>query len=165
MVSHPFNEEDRVNTRKLMTALCVAATAIAASGCAVHSHRGKEVLSTDQIYPAIGPYSQMVGHGKVIYFSGVIPLDKTGTTIVGATTEEQTRQVLDYIRAKLASQGLNFSDVLMSTVYMKDLNDFAAMNRVYGEYFQKDPPARATLEVARLPRDARIEIAVVAARR
>lgn len=154
-----------MNMRKLITALCVLAAAIATTGCAGHVHRGKEVLSTDKIYPAIGPYSQMVGHDKVIYFSGVIALDKTGTTIVGATTEEQTRLVLDYIRAQLASQGLDFSDVLMSTVYMKDLNDFAAMNRVYGEYFQKDPPARATLEVARLPRDAKIEIAVIAARR
>lgn len=154
-----------MNTRKLITALCVLATAVATSGCAGHSHRGKQVLSTDQIYPAIGPYSQMIGHDRLIYFSGVIALDKTGTAIVGTTTEEQTRLVLDYIGAKLASQGLGFADVLMSTVYMKDLNDFAAMNRVYAEYFQKDAPARATLEVARLPRDARIEIAIVAAHR
>jgi reactive intermediate/imine deaminase len=161
----PFNEEERVNIHKLMTAVCFLAVAIAATGCAGHVHRGKEVLTTDKIYPAIGPYSQMIGHDNVIYFSGVIPLDKTGTTIVGTTIEEQTRLVLDYIGAELASQGLNYRDVLMSTVYMKDLNEFAVMNRVYGEYFQQDPPARATLEVARLPRDAKIEIAVIAGRR
>lgn len=82
------------------------------AGCA--TPRGKEVLSTDRIYPAIGPYSQMIGHGNVIYFSGVIALDKTGTRIVGTTTEEQTRLVLDYIGAELASQGLTFEDVLIA---------------------------------------------------
>jgi reactive intermediate/imine deaminase len=107
----------------------------------------------------------MVGHGKVIYFSGVIPLNRAGTAIEGTTIAEQTRLVLDYIGAELGSQGLGYEDVLTSTVYMKDLNEFAAMNAVYGQYFRKDPPARATLEVARLPRDAKIEIAVIAARR
>ena len=75
------------------------------------------------------------------------------------------RAVLDHIGEKLKSQGLSHDDVLMSTVYMKDLNDFAAMNRVYGEYFKTNPPARATVQVARIPRDALIEIAVVAGRR
>lgn len=151
--------------QKLLTALCLAATALAATGCATPGAGGKVVLSTDKIYPAIGPYSQMIGHGNVIYFSGVIALNKEGTAIVGTTIEEQTRLVLDYIGAELASQGLRYEDVLTSTVYMKDLNEFAAMNAVYAQYFQKDPPARATLEVARLPRDAKIEIAVIAARR
>jgi 2-iminobutanoate/2-iminopropanoate deaminase len=103
------------------------------SGCAMPAMGGKVALSTDKSYPAIGPYSQMIGHGRLVYFSGVIPQNKAGT-------------------------------VLSSTVYMKDLNDFATMNRVYATYFTKDPPARATVEVARLPRDARIEIAVIAAR-
>lgn len=154
-----------MNIQTLLTVVCVVAAAMATSGCAVPGHGGKVVLSTDKIYPAIGPYSQMIGHGQVIYFSGVIPLNKEGTAIVGTTIEEQTKLVLDYIGAELSSQGLGYGDVLMSTVYMKDLNEFAAMNRVYGEYFQKDPPARATLEVARLPRDAKVEIAVIAARR
>ena len=148
---------------KLMTLACCLAGALALGGCAVPG--GKVALSTDKIYPAIGPYSQMIGHGNLIYFSGVIPLNKAGTAIEGATTEEQTKLVLDYIGMGLASQGLRFEDVVSSTVYMKDLNDFAAMNRVYGQYFQKDPPVRATLEVARLPRDAKIEIAIIAARR
>lgn len=154
-----------MNIKKGMTVAGFVAVAMAATGCAVPGGAGKVVLSTDQIYPAIGPYSQMIGHGKVIYFSGVIALNKAGTAIEGTTIEEQTRLVLDYIGAELASQGLTYEDVLTSTVYMKDLNEFAAMNAVYGQYFKKDPPARATLEVARLPRDAKIEIAVIAARR
>jgi 2-iminobutanoate/2-iminopropanoate deaminase len=154
-----------VDIKRLLTALCIAAGSLALTGCATPGAGGKVVLSTDKVYPAIGPYSQMVGHGNLIYFSGVIALNKAGTAIEGATIEEQTKLVLDYIGMELESQGLRYEDVLTSTVYMKDLNEFAAMNRVYGEYFQKDPPARATLEVARLPRDAKIEIAVIAARR
>jgi 2-iminobutanoate/2-iminopropanoate deaminase len=154
-----------VNINKLIAAACVVAGACLTSGCATPDGGGKVVLSTDKIYPAIGPYSQMVGHGKLIYFSGVIPLNQAGTAIEGTTIEEQTHKVLGYIGAELASQGLGFEDVLTSTVYMQDLNEFAAMNRVYGEYFKKDPPARATLQVARLPRDAKIEIAIIAARR
>jgi enamine deaminase RidA (YjgF/YER057c/UK114 family) len=73
--------------------------------------------------------------------------------------------VLDYVGAGLASQGLTYDDVLSSTVYMQDLNEFAAMNAVHGQYFKKDPPARATIQVARIPRDARIEIVIVAGRR
>jgi reactive intermediate/imine deaminase len=146
-------------------ALCLAASAGAMSGCASLGAPHKQVLSTDKIYPAIGPYSQMIGYGNLIYFSGLIALNKEGTAIEGATTVEQTRRVLDYIGAGLASQGLTYDDVLSSTVYMQDLNDFAAMNAVYGEYFKKDPPARSTIQVARLPRDAKIEIAVIAGRR
>ena len=138
---------------------------ILAGGCAMPGTGSKVVLSTDKTYPAIGPYSQMVGHGRLIYFSGVIPLNKEGTAVQGTTIEEQTRLVLEYIGMQLQSQGLGYTDVLNSTVYMKDLNDFAAMNRIYGEFFKEAPPARATVEVARLPRDVKIEIAVVAARR
>ena len=125
---------------------------------------GKVVLRSDKIYPPIGPYSQMVGHGNLIYFSGFIALNQAGTAIEGATIEEQTRRVLDYIGAGLASQGLTFDDVLSSTVYMRDLDEFAAMNRVYAGYFRRNPPARATIQVARLPRDAKIEISIIAAR-
>lgn len=125
---------------------------------------GKVVLRSDKIYPPIGPYSQMVGHGNLIYFSGFIALNQAGTAIEGATIEEQTRRVLDYIGAGLASQGMTFDDVLSSTVYMRDLDEFAAMNRVYAGYFRRNPPARATIQVARLPRDAKIEISIIAAR-
>jgi reactive intermediate/imine deaminase len=151
-----------VDKKHLLIALCIGASACALTGCATPH---KTVLSTDKIYPAIGPYSQMIGYGNLIYISGIISLNKTGTAIEGTTIEEQTKHVLDYIGAGLASQGLSYDDVLNSTVYMKDLNEFAAMNGVYGQYFKKDPPARATIEVARLPRDAKIEIAVVAGHR
>lgn len=144
----------------LMLALTTLLTA-----CAVPAQSGKQILSSNKMYPAVGPYSQMVAHGGTIYLSGVLPLNATGTTIQGSTIEEQTKAVLDHIGEKLRSQGLSHDDVLMSTVYMKDLNDFAAMNRVYGEYFKTNPPARATVQVARIPRDALIEIAVVAGRR
>ncbi len=124
----------------------------------------KQIQSTGDIYPAIGPYSQMVQTGNLVFLSGVIPLNKAGNAVQGATIDEQTRLVLDYIGAKLKSQGLGFENVVMSTVYMKNLNDFAAMNKIYAEYFKSQPPARATVEVARLPRDVLIEIAVVAAK-
>lgn len=154
-----------MNIRTTLMTASAAALALLAGGCAMPALGGKVVLSTDQTYPAIGPYSQMVGHGRLIWFSGVIPLNKEGTAVQGTTIEEQTRLVLDYIGMQLQSQGLTYGDVVSSTVYMQDLNDFAAMNRVYGEYFKEAPPARATVGVARLPRDVKIEIAVVAARR
>jgi reactive intermediate/imine deaminase len=137
----------------------------ATANCTPSGRDGKAVLRTDNIYPPIGPYSQMVAYGNLIYFSGFAPLNLAGTAIEGVTIEEQTKRVLDYISAGLESQGLTFDDVLSVTVYMKDLNEFAAMNRIYAGYFRKDPPARATIEAARLPRDAKIEISVIAARR
>lgn len=137
--------------------------AVGLAGCAAPGKR--EVFSTHQIYPAIGPYSQMVAHGNTLYFSGVLPLNAAGTAINGNSIEEQTHAVLKFIGAKLQSQGLSYEDVLSTTVYMKDLNEFSAMNKVYGEYFRTAAPARATVEVARLPRDVKIEIAAVVGRR
>lgn len=151
------------STRGLALVGAVAIAALA-TGCAAPGP-GKQIVSTDKIYPAIGPYSQMAVSGRTIYLSGVLPLNLAGNAIQGTTIEEQTRQVLTLIGEKLKSQGLTHDDVLMSTVYMKDLNDFAKMNQVYGEFFKTNPPARATVQVARIPRDAMIEIAVVAARR
>ena len=153
----------RYPKRRAMPGLVAVAAALVLTGCALPVKR--EVLSTNQIYPAIGPYSQMVAHGSTIYLSGVLPLNAAGNAVVGTSIEEQTRGVLDFIGAKLKSQGLGYEDVLFSTVYMKDLNEFATMNKVYGEYFRSNPPARATVEVARLPRDVKIEIAVIAGRR
>ncbi|ABR90235.1 translation initiation inhibitor [Janthinobacterium sp. Marseille] len=144
--------------------LMLAVTAVL-TGCAAPAQPGKQILSTSKMYPAVGPYSQMVAHGGTIYLSGVLPLNAAGNAIQGTTIEEQTKAVLDHIGEKLKSQGLSHDDVLMSTVYLKDLNDFAAMNRVYGEYFKTNPPARATVQVARIPRDALIEIAVIVGRK
>jgi 2-iminobutanoate/2-iminopropanoate deaminase len=143
---------------QLVAGLFVAA---ALSGCAM---TGKTVHATANVYPAIGPYSQMVQSGNTYYLSGVIPLNKAGNAVEGASIEEQTRLVLTYIGEVLRAQGMTYDNVVMSNVFMKDLNDFAKMNGVDGEFFKTNPPARATVEVARLPRDVRIEIAVIASK-
>jgi 2-iminobutanoate/2-iminopropanoate deaminase len=140
--------------------LAAGLLAIAAlSGCASGA---RTVHTTQNIYPAIGPYSQMVQAGNTYYLSGVIPLNKAGNAVEGATIEEQTRLVLNYIGEVLKAQGMTHANVVMSNVYMKDLNEFAKMNAVYGEFFKTSPPSRATVEVARLPRDVKIESAVIA---
>jgi len=149
-------------TRSMSVVVAVLATLL--GGCAVTGGSAKQIHSTPDVYPAIGPYSQMVQAGNLYFLAGVIPLNKAGTAVQGATIEEQTRLVLDYIGAKLKSQGMSFDNVVMSNVFMKDLNEFAAMNKVYAEYFKSGPPARATVEVSRLPRDVKIEIAVIASR-
>ena len=146
------------------TRTALAAIAIAAlSGCATHMQmHEKTIHTTSAVYPAIGPYSQMVQSGNTYYLSGVIPLNRAGDAVQGTTIEEQTRLVLTYIGEILRAQGMSHDNVVMSNVYMKDLNEFARMNAVYGEFFRHKPPSRATVEVARLPRDVRIEIAVIA---
>ena len=149
-----------MQTTRIASALALAASVVLA-GCA---STGKIIHTTTDVYPAIGPYSQMVQTGNLYFLAGVIPLNKAGNAIQGTTIEEQTKLVLDYIGAKLKSQGMTHDNVVMSTVYLKNLNDFAAMNRVYGEYFKTAPPGRATVEVARLPRDVLVEIAVVASK-
>ena len=131
----------------------------ALSGCAM---TGKTIHTTANVYPAIGPYSQMVQSGNTYYLSGVIPLNKAGNAVEGTTIEEQTRLVLNYIGEVLRAEGMSHDNVVMSNVFMKDLNEFARMNTIYGEFFKTNPPSRATVEVARLPRDVRIEIAVIA---
>lgn len=153
----------RLNTQRLVLACGMGVLALGLTGCAAPHKR--EVLSTTQVPPAIGPYSQMVAHGSTIYFSGMLPLNAQGTAIQGTTIEEQTRTVLEHIGAQLKSQGLSYEDVLSTSVFMKDLNEFAAMNKVYGEYFKTAAPARATVEVARLPRDVKIEISAIVGRR
>jgi reactive intermediate/imine deaminase len=164
-------QEMKTGTSKALLALALAAASVTglANDKSERDHsdkdKGKVVLRTDKIYPPIGPYSQMVAYGNLIYFSGFIALNKTGDALEGTTIEEQTRRVLDYIGAGLESQGLGYDDVLSVTVYMKDLNEFAAMNQVYAGYFRRDPPARSTIQAARLPRDAKIEISIVAGRR
>jgi 2-iminobutanoate/2-iminopropanoate deaminase len=150
--------------RSVQLAFSLAAAAFVFAGCASMGNApAKQVHSSPDLYAAIGPYSQMVQAGNLLFLSGVIPLNRAGNAVEGTTIEDQTRLVLTYIGAKLKSRGLTHDDVVMSTVYMKNLNDFAAMNRVYAEFFKTAPPSRATVEVARLPRDVLIEIAVVAA--
>ena len=146
----------------LIRTAAAAAAAVILSGCATGP--SKVIHSTNDVYPAIGPYSQIVQAGNMYFLAGVIPLNKAGNAVQGSTIEEQTKLVLDYIGAKLKSQGMSYDNVVMSNVYLKNLNDFATMNRIYAEYFKSAPPARATIEAARLPRDVLIEIAVIAAK-
>ena len=124
----------------------------------------RRIVVTDAMPKAIGPYSQAVWAGDILFCAGQIPLDPaTGNMVAGGIAEQATR-VLDNIRGLLQSQGLDFGNVVKSTVFLSDMNNFAAMNEVYAKYFVKDPPARSTVQVARLPKDALVEIEVVAAR-
>ncbi len=122
----------------------------------------KEIISTENAPNAIGPYSQAVKVGAMVFVSGQIPIDpKTGEFVSNDVTE-QTQQVLKNLSAVLEAAGSNLSDVVKTTVFLADMNDFTAMNAVYGEYFTANKPARATVEAARLPRDAKVEIDCIA---
>ncbi len=122
----------------------------------------KEVISTKKAPSAIGPYSQGIKAGKLVFSSGQIPLDpKTGTFPEGI--EAQTRQSLTNCKAVLEASGASMSDVVKTTVFLSDMENFAAMNAVYATFFEGDCPARSAVEVARLPKDALIEIECIAA--
>jgi 2-iminobutanoate/2-iminopropanoate deaminase len=123
----------------------------------------RTVISTEAAPAAIGPYSQAIVYNGIAYLSGQIPLDPASGKIVEGGIEEQTVRVLENLGAVLEACGSNYSMVLKTTIFVKDMNDFAKVNEVYGRYFGTNPPARATLEAARLPRDVRVEIEAVAA--
>ena len=124
----------------------------------------RQIVATDAAPKAVGPYSQAVWAGDLLFCAGQIPLDPaTGNMVAGGITEQTTR-VLDNIRGVLQSQGLDVGNVVKSTVFLSDLDNFGAMNEVYAKYFVKEPPARSTVQVARLPKDALVEIEVVATR-
>lgn len=123
----------------------------------------RSIVSTDQAAPAIGPYSQAVMTDTMVYCSGQIPLTPAGQMVDG-DVKAQTEQVFSNIKAVLAAAGSSLEQVVKVTVFLHDMNDFAAMNEVYGKYFTSNPPARSTVQVARLPRDAKVEIEVTALR-
>ena len=124
----------------------------------------RQVVATDAAPKAVGPYSQAVWAGDLLFCAGQIPLEPaTGNIVPGGITEQATR-VLENIRGLLQSQGLDFKNVVKSTVFLSDMNNFTAMNEVYARFFTKEPPARSTVQVARLPKDALVEIEVVATR-
>jgi 2-iminobutanoate/2-iminopropanoate deaminase len=124
----------------------------------------KEVIYTEAAPKPIGPYSQAVKAGNMLFVSGQIPIDpKTGEVVKGGI-KEQTRQVLENIRAVLEAAGYTLNDVTMAFVFLADLNMFPEYNEVYAQYFKEKPPARVTVQAARLPRDVLIEIAVIAAK-
>jgi 2-iminobutanoate/2-iminopropanoate deaminase len=124
----------------------------------------KRIVATDAAPKAVGPYSQAVWAGNTLYCAGQIPLDPATGALVPGGIAEQTARVLDNIGAVLQSQGLSFADVVKATVFLADMNDFAAMNEVYAKYFSLQPPARSTVQVARLPKDAAVEIEITAHR-
>ena len=122
----------------------------------------KDVVLTQQAPLPIGPYSQAVTvQGTLVFTAGQVPLRPSGEVVAGDITV-QTRQVLDNLKAVLEASGSNLASVVKTTVFLKDLADFGAMNEVYAEYFIQTPPARTTVEVARLPKDAKVEIDAVA---
>ena len=120
-------------------------------------------VSSPDAPKAIGPYSQAVRAGQLLFLSGQVPLDPASGNMVDGDVAIQTRRVLDNLRAILTTAGLTYSDVVRTTVFLADMNDFGVMNHVYGTYFSEPYPARSTVQVARLPKDARIEIDVIAA--
>lgn len=122
----------------------------------------KQAVSSPDAPKAIGPYSQAVRAGQLLFASGQIPTDPATGAIVDGDVGAQTRRVFDNLNAVLTTANLSFADVVKTTVFLADMNDFAAMNEVYGKYFSEPYPARATVQVARLPKDARVEIDLIA---
>ena len=121
-----------------------------------------QVIHTENAPKAIGPYSQAVKAGNMLFVSGQVPFVPETMEIVEGDVKAQTAQSLKNVQAILAEAGLDFSHVVKSTVFIKDMNEFAAINEVYAEYFGENKPARACVEVARLPKDVKVEIEVIA---
>ncbi len=122
----------------------------------------KQIISTGKAPQAIGPYSQAVVSNGFAFLSGQIPLDPATGSLVDGDIAAQTARVLENLRAVLEASGSSLGQVLKTTVYLKDMSEFSRMNEVYARYFPEHPPARATVEAARLPRDVRVEIDCIA---
>jgi 2-iminobutanoate/2-iminopropanoate deaminase len=122
----------------------------------------KQALTTSDAPAAIGPYSQAIRAGDFLFVSGQIPLDPATGTLVEGSVGDQTHRVLRNLEAILGAAGTSFEHVVKTTVYLADMADFAAMNEIYGTYFPQPAPARATIQAARLPRDVRVEIDLIA---
>lgn len=122
----------------------------------------KEIIATENAPGAIGPYSQAVKAGNMVFCSGQIPIDVATGEFVSDDVADQTRQVLTNLSAVLEAAGTSLNNVVKTTVFLADMNDFTAMNEVYAEFFSENKPARATVQAARLPKDARVEIECIA---
>ncbi|OGP96168.1 MAG: hypothetical protein A2157_20215 [Deltaproteobacteria bacterium RBG_16_47_11] len=122
----------------------------------------KRVIHTDKAPKAIGPYSQAIQAGNFLFLSGQIPLDPTSGELVKGDIREQARRVLENLKGVLESQNLGMENVIKVTIFLKEMGNFSQVNEVYGTYFPSSPPARSTVEVARLPRDVDIEIEAIA---
>ena len=123
----------------------------------------KQIIATEKAPTAIGPYSQAVVSNGIVFLSGQIPLDPATGQLIEGDVVAQTERVLENIRAVLEAAGSSFDRVLKTTVFLKDMGDFPKMNDVYARYFGVNPPARSTVEAARLPRDVQVEIECIAA--
>lgn len=122
----------------------------------------KEIISTSKAPSAIGPYSQGIKVGNMVFISGQIPIDPDTGNVVEGGIKEQTKRVLENIKAILESIGGSLNNVVKTTVFMVDLGEFSEMNEVYKEYFPNNPPARSTIQVSALPKNVRIEIEAIA---
>ena len=122
----------------------------------------KHAISSPNAPKAIGPYSPAIRAGQLLFVSGQVPIDPATGNLIAGGIADQTRRVLDNVGALLEAGHRSFGDVVRTTVFLADMNDFAAMNEVYGQFFSAPYPARATVQVARLPKDARVEIDVIA---
>ncbi len=122
----------------------------------------KDIVATDRAPRAIGPYSQAVRAGDLVFASGQIPIDPATGEFVAGGVAEQTEQVLRNLTAVFEAAGVGMNQIVKTTVFLADMDDFTAMNEVYGRFFGAEPPARATVQAARLPRDARVEIEAIA---
>ena len=123
----------------------------------------KQMFASADAAPAIGPYSPCVGVGDLVFVSGQLPLGPDGK-LVGFTPKDQAHKSLDNMRLTLEAAGLSMENVMKTTIFLQDMNDFGAVNEVYAEYFSEPYPARSTVQVARLPKDVRVEIEAIAAR-
>lgn len=121
----------------------------------------KTAVSTDRGPKAIGPYSQAIKVPGLMFVSGQTPLDPATGEVVGTEINAQTVRVLENVKGIVESQGRTMADVVKTTVFLKDMNDFAAMNKIYASYFPEPAPARSTIQVARLPKDALVEIEAI----
>jgi 2-iminobutanoate/2-iminopropanoate deaminase len=123
----------------------------------------KTIIRTSEAPAPIGPYSQAVKTANLLFISGQIALDPHSGELVGKDIASETKQVMKNIGAILKEAGMDFKSIVKSSIFLKDMNDFAKVNEVYGEYFSENPPARETVQVSRLPKDVNVEISIIAA--
>jgi 2-iminobutanoate/2-iminopropanoate deaminase len=152
----------RLLRAKIIQSGLLGAAAALLIGCA--PVQTKQVISTDNAPPAGGPYSQAIKTGGLTFVAGQVPFNPKTKVLNTGNIEEQTAQVLDNIKAILEASGLSMANVVSTTVFMKNIDDFSRMNTTYAKYFGDAPPARATIEASRLPRDVLIEISAIAAK-
>lgn len=122
----------------------------------------KKIIVSDQAPAPIGPYSQAVKAGNMLFVSGQIPFDQITGEMINENITEETHQVMKNLEAILSEAGMTFKNVVKCSIFIKDMNQFATINEAYGQYFKADPPARETVEVARLPKDVNVEISCIA---